>query len=147
MLQKSFMKTGMTHIETTQILVDKLQSVTQNLLYNLQRYHVPTTLVLIYTEEDISRLIEENKRLSDINVCIPIGSSYFNFIYLTFTEEEGGYAFIKALERKILTNVDHLLYFDGLVHENHNCYNFINSFLFNIEKQQACKENGDICLE
>ncbi|QOY51206.1 hypothetical protein [Candidatus Sulfurimonas baltica] len=128
----NFLKTGLSQISTTNILIGQLKTPIEFFTYNIKRYKVPVTLVLFYTEQDISLEIKKNIRLSDGLKVIKIGESYFNFIFLPFTEIKDSYSFIKDIEHDILNNIEYLFYLEELEHEINRCYNFINSFLFKI---------------
>ncbi|QOY55511.1 hypothetical protein HUE87_04560 [Candidatus Sulfurimonas marisnigri] len=128
----NFLKTGLSQISTTNILISQLKSPLELFTYNIKRYKVPVTLVLFYTEEDISLEIKKNIRISDGLKVIKVGDSYFNFIFLPFTDIENSYSFVKDIEYDILNNIEYSFYLDELEHEIDRCYNFINSFLFKI---------------
>ncbi|MDA3908451.1 MAG: hypothetical protein PF437_05140 [Sulfurimonas sp.] len=134
---KLFLKTGMSHIEVAQTLVEKLQPSIEYLTYNLRRYKVPVSLVLFYTQEDISQKITDTMRLTDILTSIKIGDSYFNFVFLPFTDEIDSYTFVKHVEKTLLKNIDSFFHFERLDPTIHNYFNFINSYLFEIEKEET----------
>lgn len=136
---KLYLNTGMSQIDTTKLLLKELDHSVEYITYNIKRYHVPVTLILIYSEEDISKSLKKHMRLTDALKVIKIGHSYFNFIFLPFTEVEDSYSFLKNEEHHELSKVEHYCYFDSLPAEVHNCYNFINSYLFKIleEKDKA----------
>lgn len=127
-----FFKTGTTQRLTVNALLEKLKPSLDYLTYNVKRYKVPVALVLFYTEEDVSKQLRECMRLTDALLSVKIGESYFNFIYLPFTEENSAYSFIKHIERNKLQNIKNLYYFENLKNAIYNHYNFINSYLFEI---------------
>lgn len=136
----TFLKTGLSQISTTNILIGQLKTPIEFFTYNIKRYKVPVTLVLFYTEQDISLEIKKNIRLSDGLKVIKIGESYFNFIFLPFTDMKASYSFIKDIEYDILSSVEYLFYLEELEHEINRCYDFINSFLFKILERK--KDTG-----
>lgn len=89
-----FLKTGLSQIAITNMLVEKLKPSMDYLTYNIKRYHVPVTLVLFYSEEDVFEQLTAAKRLTDAINTIKVGDSYFNFIFLPFTDEVDAYPFI-----------------------------------------------------
>ncbi|MCW8894848.1 MAG: hypothetical protein OQK48_03305 [Sulfurimonas sp.] len=127
-----FLKTGLTQRLTVTALLEKLKPSLDYLTYNVKRYKVPVALVLFYTEEDVSKHLRECMRLTDALLSVKIGDSYFNFIYLPFTEEANAYSFIKHIERNKLQDIKNLYYFENLKNAIYNHYNFINSYLFEI---------------
>ena len=132
-----FLKTGHSHIEVAQILVEKLQPSIEHFTYSIKRYNFPVSLVLLYTQEDVSKEINESMRLTDILSSIKIGDSYFNFVFLPFTDEADSYEFIKNIEKTQLTNIDSFFHFKHLKPTTCNYFNFINSYLFEIEKEET----------
>ena len=134
---KPFLKTELSQIQTAHILVEELKSSMDHFAYITKRYHVPDTLVLIYTQEDISQQLCESLRLSDVVESIHINGSYFNFIFLPFTDEVNSYTFVKHIEKEKLNNIKSFVYFKELEHNITSEYNFINSFLFEIEKKET----------
>ena len=138
-----FMKTGKSQISTTNMLVERLKPSIEYLTYNIKRYNVPVTLVLFYSEEDILDKLDDSMRLTDVIDSIKIGDSYFNFVFLIFTDEEDSYAFVKHVEYNKLSNVDHFHYYEILPPEVYNYYNFINTYLFEIDEK---KKNNDFIM-
>ena len=134
--KKLFLSTGMSQIDTAKFIVKKLQHSVDYLTYNIKRYKVPVSLVLFYSEEDITALLTQYMRLTDALKVIKIGDSYFNFIFLPFTEVEESYSFIIKEEHHKLKKIEHLYYFDTLPPEVHNYYNLINSYLFKILEEK-----------
>jgi len=133
-----FLATGLSQVETVKRLVDGIKPVLEYITYNIKRYSTPVSLVLFYTEEDVSESIKKTMRVTDVLIDIKIGSSYFNFVLLPFTESIDSYSFIKHEEYKRLSNIEHYYYFERLEPQVHNYFNFINSFLFKIlEKKEA----------
>ncbi|PHQ64672.1 MAG: hypothetical protein COB99_08435 [Sulfurimonas sp.] len=132
-----FLNTGLSHINVAKALVEELKPPIEYLTYNIRRYKVPICLILFYTQADVSTQIKETMRLTDTLKTIKLGNSYFNFVFLLFTEEEDAYSFIKHAEKTTLKNVRNFLYFEKLPPTVHNSYNFINSYLFEIEKQES----------
>jgi len=129
-----FLKTGLTQIETVKVISDKIKPTLEFITYNIKRYKIPVTLVLIYTQEDVSKFIKNTDRLTDVLVEIKIGRSYFNFVILPFTEEVQSYNFIKHVEKNKLNNISHAYYYEELKPQIHNYYNFINNYLFQIQE-------------
>lgn len=133
-----FLSTGLTQIETAKILADEMKPSLEYITYNVKRYKTPVSLVLFYTEEDISKSIRANKRLTDALLDFKIGDSYFNFVILPFTEEIDSYNFIKHEEYKDLDFIEHYYYFEILEPSIYNYVDFINSFLLKIlEKKET----------
>lgn len=130
--KESFLKTGLSQIDVTNLLVEKLASPIDYLTYNVKRYHVPVTLVLFYTEEDVSHKLKESTRLTDIIDSIQIGNSCFNFVFLPFTDEVDSYGFVKHVESTRLMNINHIYYYEKLPPEVHNHFNLLNNYLFEI---------------
>lgn len=127
-----FLKSGLPQREVTSLLVEKLESSIDYLAYNVKRYNVPVTLVLFYTEEDVSNTLQESTRLTDVINTVKIGNSYFNFVFLPFTDEVDSYTFVKHVELARLMNTKHIYYYEKLPSELHNHFNFINNYLFEI---------------
>jgi len=133
-----FLNTGLSQIETVKILVEKIEPALEYLTYNIRRYKIPVSLVLFYTEEDISESIKDTMRLTDVLIDIKIGKAYFSFVLLPFTESIDSYSFIKHEEYKKLSYIEHYYNFERLEPQIYNYFNFINSFLFKIlEKKEA----------
>lgn len=129
--KKLFLQTGLSQIEVTNLLVEKLTSPINYLTYNVKRYHVPVTLVLFYTEEDVSDKLQESTRLTDVIKSIKIGNAYFNFVFLPFTDEVDSYTFVKHVSARLI-NINHIYYYEKLPPELHNHFNFLNNYLFEI---------------
>ena len=133
-----FLNTGLSQIETVKILVEKIEPALEYLTYNIRRYKIPVSLVLFYTEEDISESIKDTMRLTDVLIDIKIGKAYFSFVLLPFTESIDSYSFIKHEEYKKLSYIEHYYNFERLEPQIYNYFNFVNSFLFKIlEKKEA----------
>ncbi len=132
-----FLKTELSQIEVAKILVDKLEASIEYLTYNIRRYKVPVTLVLFYTKEDVTEHIHDVMRLTDVLNTVKLGKAHFNFVFLPFTDEIDAYAFIKNVEQTKLNNIKSFFYFEKLEPTVHNYYNFINSYLFEIEKKET----------
>lgn len=137
----NFLNSDKTQAECTKSIIEELNPYIEHFLYHISRYDVPITLVLIYTKADIEKYIIKNKRLSDIEKSIKLDCGYFNFIFLPFTDNEHTHGFVKTLEKDFLNNYMHHIHYEELKHENHNTYNFINSYLYAIADLVAC--NGD----
>jgi hypothetical protein len=131
-----FLKTGLSQVTVTNILIEKLKSLMEYLTYNVKRYNVPVTLVLFYTEEDISQQLKESIRLTDVLETIQVGSSYFHFIFLPFTDEIDSYTFVKHVEYVRLSNIEHTYYYEKLQPVIYNNFNFINNYLFEIAQKK-----------
>lgn len=131
----TFLNTGLSQIETTKIIIDKLEYAVEYLTYNIRRYRVPVSLVLFYSEVDISEPIKETKRLTDVLIDIKIGDSHFNFILLPFTEETESYSFVKHVEEAKLSHIKHYFYYEMLNPQIYNYFNFVNSYLFEINEK------------
>lgn len=127
-----FLKTGLSQIAITNMLVEKLKPSMDYLTYNIKRYHVPVTLVLFYSEEDVFEQLTAAKRLTDAISTIKVGDSYFNFIFLPFTDEVDAYPFIRHVQYNELSNIKNLYYYEKLPPTIYNHYNFINTYLFEI---------------
>jgi len=134
--QTLYLKTGLSQRDTAELLVEKLDDSIESLTYNIKRYKVPATLILIYTEENISKYLKTYMRLTDALRVIQIGDSYFNFIFLPFTKVQEGYSFIIKEKHHELRKVKHLYYFDALPPEVHSCYNLINTYLYKILEEK-----------
>ena len=133
-----YLKTGLNQIETNTAIVAHLHSVLDYLTYNVKRYKVPVTLIMFYSEENISKPLEESIRLTDVLTTVKLGQSYFSFIFLPFTELTDSYTFIKHVEQERLSNIEHYYYFEELQPNEFNYYNFLNSYLFKLtEKKEA----------
>ena len=130
-----FLSTKLSQIEVTNILTEKLQPSIEYLTYNVKRYSVPVTLVLFYTTQDVSQLLKESTRLTDVINTIHIGDSYFNFVFLPFTDEVDSYTFIKHVESSRLINIKHTYYYEKLPPVVYNHFNFINNYLFEISSK------------
>ncbi|MCD4667006.1 MAG: hypothetical protein K8R44_00125 [Sulfurimonas sp.] len=137
--EKIYLNTNLHQIDVVKVLVEEVEPCVEYLTYNIRRYKVPVVLVLFYSEEDISQSIKETMRLTDVITVKKIANSYFNFIYLPFTETVEAYEFIKHVEKKNLNNPDFIYHFEQLAPTVHNYYNFINSYLFNILERKELK--------
>ena len=135
----TFLKTGISQIETTKILIDKIEDAVEYLTYNIRRYKIPVSLVLFYTEEDISKSIIDTKRLTDVLIDVKIGDSYFNFILLPFTEEVESYSFVRHEEYNKLSKIENYYHYEMLEPKIYNYFNFVNSYIFRIveKKEEA----------
>lgn len=124
-----FLKTGLIQIDVDKILIEKLKPSIEYLTYNIRRYNVPVTLVLFYTEIDVSEPLKKSMRLTDIENTIKIGESYFNFVFLPFTDGIDSYTFIKKIENTDLNNIKNFFHFE-ILEPTIYCYNnLINNFL------------------
>lgn len=124
-----FLKTGLRQIEVDKILIEKLKLSIEYLTYNIRRYKVPVTLVLFYTEVDVSATLKKSMRLTDIETTIKIGESYFNFVFLPFTDSIDSYTFIKKIENTNLNNIKNFFHFE-ILEPTVYCHNtLINKFL------------------
>lgn len=139
--KRLFLKTGLSQIDVAKTIVEKLEPSIEYLTYNIRRYNAPVTLVMFYSEEDISDKLKSNVRLTDVIISIKIGDSYFNSVFLIFTEEEDAYAFVKNVEYSKLGNIDNFYYYETLQPKVYNYYNFINTYLFEIDEK---KKNNDL---
>lgn len=135
-----FLKTGISQKATAESLLEKLKPMLDESVYNVKRYRTPISLILLYTESDISDLIIEHKRLTDVKKSVQIGDSYFNFVFLPFTDLEDSYKLIGHIEYNVPTKGKVLSSAAAIESEIHSYYNFINSYLVEI----AQKERGDI---
>jgi hypothetical protein len=140
-MTSNYLNSGMTQAECTKHVIEKLEDLIEHFLYNMRRYDVPVTLALIYSKENISEQLGKHKRLTDIERYVELPCGFFSFIFLPFTDSLGTHSFIKSLEKDFLNKQEHYVTFEELQHENHNTYNFINAFLFNIGEQVACQGN------
>jgi len=134
---KLFLNTGLSQIDVAKVLVEDIQSSVDYVTYNSKRYKVPVTLVLFYAQEDISLVLKSSMRLTDVLHTIKLGDAYFNFVFLLFTEEVDCYSFVKNVEQTKLKNIKNFFYFEKLPSTVYNYYNFINSYLFEIEKKET----------
>lgn len=132
-----FLKTQLPQLKITKILIDKLKKPIEYFTYNIRRYKVPVCLVLIYTEEDISKKIKESIRLTDAYIPIKVGESYFNFMFLPFTDENDSYACIKNIQHTELINVKSFFHFQQLEPTIFDYYSFINNYLYEIKKEET----------
>lgn len=139
-INKYFLKTGMSQKAAAESLLEKLKPMLDECVYNVKRYHTPISLILLYTENDISDLIIEQKRLTDGPNTIKLEGSYFNFIFLPFTELEDSYTLIGHIEYNVPTKAKVLSSTAEIESEIHSYYNFINSYLVEI----AEKDKGNI---
>ena len=130
--EKLFLETSHTQAEVTRILTEKTSYAMEYFTYNVRRYKVPVTLVLVYTRHNVTEMLKKQIRLSDVVIDIKLGDAHFFFIFLPFTDEDGSYSFIKHLEHTRLANLEHFYYFEKLPGDVHNTFNYINSFLFQI---------------
>ena len=135
--ESTYLATGLSQIQTNKLLLKELEPNIEELVYNTKRYNEAVCLVLFYTEEDISAIIQECIRKTDIPKIIHIGDAYFNFIFLPFSSETEGYTFIKHVEYKKLHNIEHYYYYEKIRETDFsNEFNFINTFLFSIKEQK-----------
>jgi len=133
--ERYFLNTRMSQVSVIKSLITQLKESLDMFTYNIKRYHIPVTLVLFYTEEDISKELKRHIRISDGLKTIKLGGSYFNFIFLPFTNTKDTYSFVKEIEYSILADIKYLFYLEELEHEINNCYNYLNSFLFKITEK------------
>ncbi|MBU1659264.1 hypothetical protein KKG72_09470 [bacterium] len=135
-----FLKTKMTQKAVTDLLVAELQPLIDECTYNVKRYNVPITLILLYSEHDISNLIIEHIRLSDIRNIIQIKDSYFNFVFLPFTDVEHSFSLINHIEYNVLKDIKVFSSVNAIEPEIFNYFNFINLYLVEISE----KDRGNI---
>lgn len=145
-MDNDFLQSGKSQSECTKLIIKELEPVIEHFLYQIHRYKVPITLALIYTKSDIKEELASRKRLSDIERHIKLPCGYFNFIFLPFTDSLGAHGFCKSLEKDFLNSHLHYFHYEELEHENHNTYNFINSYLFSIAEQVKCKGDPNCAL-
>lgn len=139
--KRLFLNTNLSQVETVKILVEKLQPSLEYLTYNIKRYHVPVVMIVFHTQKDISQELKQSKRLTDIAITIQIGESYFNFVFLPFTELIESYNFIKHVEYNKLASTENYYHHEMLPSEINNHFNFINSYLFIIAEKREKREN------
>ena len=135
-----YLDTGMSQIETTKLLVEEVESSIEYLAYNVERYKTPVVMLLIYTDEDISDSLNKHMRLTDALKVVKINQTYFNFVFLPFTDLEDSHFFLLKEEHYKLGKVTHYCYYDALPPKVYNYYNFINSYLFKIIEEKEEKE-------
>ena len=138
-MNSNYLQSNLSQTECTKLVVDDLHELTELFLYHMRRYKVPVTLLLIVSDEDISQKLNQHKRLTDIAKYIKLPCGYFNFMYLPFTDTEDTHSYVKLLTNDFLVNIKHFIYFDELENENHNTFNFINNYLFQIAEQAECE--------
>lgn len=135
-VNKYFLKTGISQKATAKLLVDKLKPMLDECVYNEKRYHcAQISLILLHTYDDISNIIIENKRLTDVNNTIKIKDSYFNFVFLPFTDLQDSYSLINHIEYNVSVEVKVLSAASAIEAETFSYYNFINYFLDDISGQ------------
>lgn len=135
--EELFLKTKLSQLDVTKILINNLKKTIEYFTYNIRRYKVPVCLVLIYTEEDISQKIKESIRLTDVFIPVKIGESYFNFMFLPFTDEKDSYACVKNIQYTHLINTKSFFYHEQLGSSIINYNNLINTFLYEIKKEET----------
>ena len=123
-----YLKTGLTQAEVTRTLVEHIQPHIEHFVYIVERHKVHVTMVLFYTEFDISDLIERKKRLTDVYTVVKVGEGYFTFVFLPVTAIQDSYSFLKHFK----TEVQHLYHIEEIEHKIYNYFNFINSYLFGV---------------
>jgi hypothetical protein len=138
-MNSNYLQSNLSQAECTQLIVDDIQDPIELFIYHMRRYKVPVTLLLIFSYDDISEKLNKHKRLTDIAKFIKLPCGYFNFIFLPFTDTEDTHSYIKLLVHDFLLNTKHFIYFDALENENHNTFNFLNNYLFNISEQIECE--------
>lgn len=131
-----FLKTKLPQVEVTKILINSLKQPIEYFTYNIRRYKVPVSLVLLCTEIDVSSQIKNSIRLSDVFIPIKIGDLHFNFIFLPFTEGSDSYSFIKNVEHTKLLNIKNFFYFQQLDPTIYDYYSFFNTYLYEIKKEE-----------
>jgi len=136
MEQSKFLNTNLTQVETAQKLVEELKPSIKELLYNVKRYDVPVSIVLFHSIKDVSSELDNHKRLTDVLDIIKIGGSYFNFIFLPFTNIQEAHSFVNYIELKVLHSEKSNCVVNELKKEQSNCLTFINSFLFGLTQQK-----------
>ncbi len=139
-IEKYFLKTGMSQKAVAESLVETLNPILDECVYNVKRYNTPISLILFYTENDISDLILEYKRLTDVAHTIKLKGSYFNFVVLPFTDLQDSFTLIGHIEYNVSTKIKVLSSAAEIESGIHNYYNFINSYLIEI----AEKDKGNI---
>lgn len=127
-----FLSAKTSQMEVIHILEEKLKFPIEYLAYNVKRYNVPISMLLIYTEKDIHKELHESKRLTDVISTIKIGDAYFNFVFLLFTDETDSYSFVKNFESSKLQKIDYKYYYEQLPPIIHSLHNFLNTYLFEI---------------
>ena len=132
---KIFLNTNLSQVQTAKILAQKLETSLDYLIYNIKRYKVPVVMVMFYTQNDIGKELEANKRLTDILITVKVGDSYFNIVFLPFTELLESYNFIKHVEYDKLNNTKNYYHHDMLSEHTNDYFNFINSYLFAIAQK------------
>ena len=135
-----YLETGMSQIETTKLLIEAVESSIEYLTYNIERYHTPVTMLLIYTSEDISDSLNRHMRLTDALKVVKINQAYFNFAFLPFTDLKDGHSFLLHEERYKLGKVKHYSYYEVLPPKVYNYFNLINSYLFKITEDKEEKD-------
>ncbi|GEM_PF-2747778 len=139
-VNEHFLKTKMTQKATAELLAEKLRSFLNECTYNVKRYEVPISLVLLYCESDISDIITAQIRLTDVKNIIKINDSYFNFIFLPFTDVRHSFSLINHIEYKVAKGVKVFSSTSNIEGEIFSYYSFINTYLDEID----AKNKGDI---
>lgn len=138
-MNSNYLQSNLSQSECTKLIVKELHELAELFLYHMRRYEVPVTLLLIYSDEDLSGKLNKHKRLTDIAKYLKLPCGNFYFIFLPFTNTEDTHSYVKLLVNDFLLNSKHFIYFDELKNENHNTFNFINNYLFNIAEQIECE--------
>jgi hypothetical protein len=126
--EQLYLKTGLPQAEVTKILVEEIKADIEHFVYIIERHKVPVTLVLLYTEFDISERVEHKKRFTDVYRVVKVGKGYFTFVFLPFTTTIESYSFLKHFRDE----VQHLYHLEPIEHKIYNYFNFINTYLFGI---------------
>lgn len=137
--KRIFLDTRISQIEVANVLLEKLKDSLEYLTYNIKRYNVPVVMVMFYTCQDIGEKLEADKRLTDLLISVKIGKSYFNIVFLPFTELLESYNFIKHVEYDELNSTENFYHHELLPAEINNYFNFINGFLFTLEEKSKQK--------
>ena len=93
------------------------------------------SLVVLYTREDISIPLKEYAKVEDEVAVFDAGSAFFSLIYIN-KASSFAHDFIKDFHHYCISNIKSVYHFDDLPESQHHLFNYINSFLFEIEDKK-----------
>jgi len=124
------------HTQRTQIEVNKkILEVLNALVEFAPRAKQNGSLIIVYRLQDILGLVEDFTKTGESAVAINIGDAFFTLIFLK-NDSAAAHDFMKNFQHYWLQDISSVYHFDDLPESKHHLYNFINSFLFEINEKR-----------
>ena len=132
-----YLHTGKRQIDVAKQILEVCDKEFGMVIGNYERHKAHITILIVYTQDDITELLKKHIRATDMVQGCKIGDAYLSVVFLTFTDMEGGYCFATFMENNLQNEqIEYRFFIDELNRAaNANPVNFIDNFLFEIENQ------------